>query len=84
MLLCCAFFEALVTTRDRLTPVEEGKHVFGDEFSPADIAVAPYFGLTLLVQLENDLGNFGNEEAKMAGGFRWAPKYEQGRAGNLL
>jgi len=50
--------------QDQLLPVEKGRYILGNEFTLADIAVAPFLGRTLLIQLKNDLGKFNEQEAK--------------------
>ena len=72
-----AFFEALDMIQDQLPPVEEGKYIFGNKFTLADIAVAPFLGRTLLIQLKNGLGNFDKQEAKRGWERFQGPKYER-------
>jgi len=72
-----AFFEALDVIQDQLPPIEKGKYMFGDKFTLADIAVAPFLGRTLLIQLKNGLGNFDKQEAKRGWELFQGPKYER-------
>ena len=72
-----AFFEALDAIQDQLPPVEEGKYIFGDEFTLADIAVAPFLGRTVLIQLKYGFGKFDKEEAKRGWELFQGPKYER-------
>lgn len=72
-----AFFEALDAIQDQLPPVGEGKYLFGDKFTLADIAVAPFLGRTLFVQLKNGIGKFDKEEAKRGWEYFQGPKYER-------
>jgi len=72
-----AFFEALDAIQDQLPPVEEGKYIFGDKFTLADIAVAPFLGRSLLIQLKNGIGKFDKEEAKRGWELFQGPKYER-------
>jgi len=72
-----AFFEALDAIQDQLPPVEKGKYIFGHEFTLADIAVAPFLGRTLLIQLKNGIGRFDKEEAKRGWEHFQGPKYER-------
>lgn len=72
-----AFFEALDAIQEQLPPVKEGKYLFGDEFTLADIAVAPFLGRTLLIQLKNCIGNFDDQEALRGWEHFQGPKYER-------
>lgn len=72
-----AFFEALDAIQNQLPPVEKGKYILGDKFTLADIAVAPFLGRTLLIQLKNGLGNFDKQEAKRGWEHFQGPKYER-------
>jgi glutathione S-transferase len=72
-----AFFEALDAIQGQLPPVEKGKFIFGDKFTLADIAVAPFLGRTLSVQLKKGLGKFDNQEAKRGWEHFQGPKYER-------
>ena len=74
-----AFFEALDAIQDQLPPVGKGKYIFGDKFTLADIAVAPFLGRALLIQLKNGLGKFDKEEAKRGWDHFQGPKYERVR-----
>ena len=74
-----AFFGALDATQDWLPSVERGKYIFGDEFTLADIAVAPFLARTLLIQLKNGIGRFDQEEAKRGWEHFQGPKYERVR-----
>ncbi|KAF9788644.1 hypothetical protein BJ322DRAFT_1050249 [Thelephora terrestris] len=72
-----AFFEALDAIQDQLPPVEKGKYIFGEEFTLADISIAPFLGRTLLVQLRNGIGKFDKQEAKLGWEHFQGPKYER-------
>lgn len=72
-----AFFEALDAIQDQLPSVEKGKYILGDRFTLADIAVAPFLGRTLSIQLKNGLGNFDKEQAKRGWENFQGPKYER-------
>lgn len=72
-----AFFEALDAIQDRLPPVEQGKYLFGDNFTLADIAVAPFLGRSVLVQLKHGFGKFDKEEAKRGWELFQGPNYER-------
>lgn len=72
-----AFFEALDAIQDQLPPVGEGKYIFGDEFTLADIAVAPFLGRSVLIQLRHGIGKFDKEEAKRGWELFQGPKYER-------
>ena len=72
-----AFFEALDTIQDQLPPVEKGKYIFGDKFTLADIAVAPFLGRSVLIQLKHGYGKFDKEEAKRGWENFQGPKYER-------
>lgn len=72
-----AFFEALDVIQDQLPPIDKGKYIFGDEFTLADIAIAPFLGRSLLIQLKNGFGRFDKEEAKRGWENFQGPKYER-------
>jgi glutathione S-transferase len=72
-----AFFEALDAIQDRLPQAGKGKYIFGDKFTLADIAIAPFLGRSLLIQLKNGLGKFDKEEAKRGWEHFQGPKYER-------
>ena len=72
-----AFFEALDAIQDQLPPVEKGKYIFGSEFTLADIAVAPFLGRSVLIQLKHGFGKFDKEEAKRGWELFQGPKYER-------
>ena len=72
-----AFFDALDAIQDQLPPIDKGKYIFGDEFTLADIAVAPFLGRSLLIQLKNGFGRFDKEEAKRGWENFQGPKYER-------
>jgi len=72
-----SFFEALDTIQDQLPPVGEGKYIFGDKFTLADIAVAPFLGRSVLIQLKHGFGKFDKEEAKRGWELFQGPKYER-------
>ena len=72
-----AFFEALDAIQDQLPPVEQAKYLFGDNFTLADIAVAPFLGRLVLVQLKHGFGKFDKEEAKRGWELFQGPKYER-------
>jgi glutathione S-transferase len=72
-----AFFEALDAIQDQLPPLEKGKYILGEKFTLADIAVAPFLGRTLLVQLKNCLGKFDKQEAERGWELFQGPKYER-------
>jgi glutathione S-transferase len=74
-----AFFEALDAIQDQLPPVGKGKYIFGDKFTLADIAIAPFLGRALLIQLKDGLGKFDKEEAKRGWEHFQGPKYERVR-----
>lgn len=74
-----AFFEALDAIQDQLPPVGEGKYIFGNEFTLADIAIAPFLGRALLIQLKNGFGKFDKEEAKRGWEHFQGPKYQRVR-----
>ena len=57
-------FEGVDVIQDRLPPVEKGRHTFGDKFALADIAVAPFLGHKILIQLKNAIGESDKEEVK--------------------
>ena len=71
------FFEALDAIQDQLPPVGKGKYIFGDEFTLADIAVAPFLGRSVLIQLKHGFGKFDKEEAKRGWELFQGPKYER-------
>ena len=70
-----AFFEALDAIQDQLPPVEQGKYLFGGNFTLADIAVAPFLGRLVLVQLKHGFGKFDKEEAKRGWELFQGPNY---------
>lgn len=72
-----AFFEALDAIQEQLPPIEEGKYLFGNKFTLADIAVAPFLGRTLLIQLRNGIGKFDEQEALRGWERFQGPKYER-------
>jgi glutathione S-transferase len=72
-----AFLEALDAIQDQLPPVEEGRYIFGDKFTLADIAIAPFLGRSVLIQLKHSLGKFDKEEAKRGWELFQGPKYER-------
>lgn len=74
-----AFFEALDAIQGQLPPAGEGKYIFGDKFTLGDIAIAPFLGRVLLVQLKNGIGKFDKEEAKRGWERFQGPKYERVR-----
>ena len=88
-----AFFKALDAIQDQLPPVGKGKYIFGDELTLVDIAVAPFLGRSVLIQLKYGFEKFDGEEAKRGWelfqgpntrGFAGIPMVlPQGRAGNL-
>ena len=70
-----AFFGALDAIQDQLPPVEKGTYIFGDKFTLADIAVVPFIGRSVLVQLKHGFGKFDKEEAKSGWELFQGPKY---------
>lgn len=72
-----AFFEGLDAIQDQLPPLEKGKYILGDKFTLADIAVAPFLGRTLLIQLKNGLGKFDKQEAERGWERFQGPNYER-------
>jgi len=72
-----AFFEALDAIQDQLPPAGKGKYIFGDKFTIADIAIAPFLGRSILIQLRNGLGKFDKEEATRGWERFQSPEYER-------
>ena len=88
-----AFFEALDAIQDQLPPVEKGKYIFGDKFTLADIAVAPFLGRALLISSRTASESLIRRKPNVAGTISKDPSTRefvsismillQGRAGNL-
>ena len=72
-----AFFEALDAIQNQLPPIEKGPYIFGENFTLADIAIVPFLGRSVLVQLKHGFGKFDKEEAKGGWELFQGPKYER-------
>jgi glutathione S-transferase len=69
--------EAYDIFQSLLPPVNQGKYLFGNKFTLADIAIAPFLGRFLVVALKHGLGKFDKDDGKRVWDTLQGPTYER-------